>query len=107
MRQLDNSPSNYSVAANGHCNQSSIQTNSVYASSEPMPNTHEKQIDTSATICMNKDTISPPRLSSIKQNVIPIKQEQESLYEHEFIPNFSNNNGSRVRTTIFHIYRFD
>ena len=89
---------------NGHCNQSSIQTNSVYASSEPMPNTHENQVDTSATICINKETVSPPRLSSIKQNVIPIKQEQESLYEPEFIPNFSNNNGSRVRTYIISIF---
>ena len=65
-----------------------------------MPNTHENQIDTSATICTNKEAISPPRLSSMKQNVIPIKQEQESLYEPDFISNFSNNNGSRVRTNI-------
>ena len=73
-----------------------------------MPNTHENQVDTSASICTNKETISPPRLSSIKQNVIPIKQEQESLYEPEFIPNFSNNNGSRVRSNIFsYIHRFD
>ena len=68
-----------------------------------MPNTHEKQVDTSATICTNQDATSPPRLSSMKQNGIPIKQEQESLYEPEFIPNFSNNNGSRVRTNISRI----
>lgn len=91
-----NPQSGYSITTNGHCVQPSISTNLVYASAEQLPNTHENQIDTSATLCTNKGTMSPPRLSPTKPNEIPIKQEQESLYESDFIPSFPNNTGSRV-----------
>ena len=59
---------------------------------EPMPQSHENQIDTSVPLGSKNGSISPPRLSPIKPNGIPIKQEQDI-----FAPNFQDNNNPRVR----------
>ena len=87
-------PQNYINPSNGHCippATTSVPINAVYAMQEPMPQAHENQIDTSVQLGSKSESISPPRLSPIKPNGIPIKQEHDI-----FAPSFPDNNNPRV-----------